>query len=67
MGSIKHILYSRDSTVVAHKVENVTSVLVHPPAVLPDLPTGPCQRGNIPHLDHSHHEVLEEGFLAADV
>ena len=41
--------------------------LVDPPAVLPDLSAGPSQRRDVPHLDHPHHEVLEEGALAADV
>lgn len=40
------------------------SASVHHPAVLPDLPLAPCQRRDVPHLDHGRREALEELGLA---
>jgi hypothetical protein len=38
---------------------------VDPPAIIPDLSILPCQRANVPHLNHGRGEVPEEIFLAA--
>ena len=50
-----------------HQSESESSIAfaIDPPAVLPDLPILPCQRADVPHLNHGRREVPEEVLLVA--
>lgn len=45
----------------------ISSFVVDPPAVLPDLAVGPGERRDVAHLDHGLREVLEEDVLVGGV